>query len=540
MGLERGQLGMSIKRALISVYDKEGVISFAKGLVDLGVRLISTGGTFRHLQEAGLPVALVSDITGFPEILSGRVKTLHPKVHGGILARRDHPEDLNELKSADIPLIDLVAVNLYPFSQTVAKEGVTITEALEQIDIGGPTMIRAAAKNFPFIVVCVSPRRYPEILERLQQDGDLSPQFRAELAAEAFDHTAKYDRAIHHYLIGEGVSGEIKTKDEAKVSAGDQGPTFGSEMTLELFQGRPLRYGENPHQPAAFYTDPSYSGTSLARAKQLHGTELSYNNIMDAAAALEMVREFNRPAAAAVKHTNPCGLAVANTLDEAFQRAYDADPTSIFGGIVACNRPVDAATARIMSEIFLHVVLAPSFLPEAMDILTKKANLRLLEVGEIEPPQPYLDFRRVPGGFLVQEADMLGPFDKEEVQVVTQRSPTDEEWRDLVFGWIAVKHVKSNAIVVAKDETAIGVGAGQMNRILPTRLALEQAGDKAKGAILASDAFFPFPDVTEAAKKAGITAIIQPGGAKRDAESIEVADEAGIAMVFTGIRHFKH
>ena len=377
----------------------------------------------------------------------------------------------------------------------------------------------------------VDPRRYGEVIVRLDEGKGFSRQYREELAHEAFAHTAAYDGAIEAYF-GRRLRGSGGSLSDD--------PGFLTEYNLAVVDRIELRYGENPHQKAAFYRDPAYEGTSLASARQIHGMEMSYCNIMDAAAALEMVREFDRPAAAAVKHANPCGLAVAETASEAFARAYEADPVSIFGGIVALNREVDQETAEQLARVFLHVVLAPAFRPEALDILTQKKNLRLLELGPITRPRPYVDLRRIPGGLLVQEADLLGVPERSDCRVVTKRAPTEREWRDLAFAWVAVKHVKSNAIVVAADETTIGIGAGQMNRIQAARLAIEQAGERGRGAVLASDAFFPFPDVVEAAAEAGITAIIQPGGAKLDQESIDKADEAGIAMLFTGIRHFKH
>jgi len=519
-----------ISTALISVYDKTGAVEFAKGLARHGVRLISTGNTFKALQEAGVPVLYVSDVTGFPEILGGRVKTLHPKIHAGILARRDVEEDLRALKELEIATIDLVVVNLYPFARAASQPGASHPDILEMIDIGGPAMIRAAAKNYRDVLVVVNPGQYGEVLRRLDEGREFDLDFREELALEAFAHTAAYDSAIEAYFRSRrAAQGGASGWEGAK-------PFF----RLEAVDGAQLRYGENPHQKAAFYRDPAYKGTTIARARQLHGMELSYCNIMDAAAALEMVREFDRPAVAAVKHANPCGLAVAGTPAEAFQRAHDADPVSIFGGIVAFNREVDEATAQKLSQVFLHVVLAPSFTPGALSILKQKKNLRLLELGPITPPEPYVQLLRIPGGLLVQEADILGLPDRASCQVVTKRAPTESEWRDLAFAWVAVKHVKSNAIVVAADETTLGIGAGQMNRIQAARLALEQAGQRAQGAVLASDAFFPFPDVVEEAAKAGITAIIQPGGAKLDQESIDKANDAGIAMVFTGIRHFRH
>lgn len=537
-----------IRTALISVYDKTGVEEFARGLVRHGVTVVSTGNTYRRLKEAGVPVTYISDLTGFPEILGGRVKTLHPAVHGGILARRDVEGDMEELSRQGIGPIDLVAVNLYPFAETIARPGVTHAEAVENIDIGGPAMIRAAAKNHQDVLVIVDPARYGEVIRRLDEKTAFDPKYREELAYEAFAHTAAYDRAIEGYFAGRlaaktgELAGSARVDEAGGVAraAAEDGNVFPDRILFEAVDRSALRYGENPHQKGAFYRDPTYRGASIATARQLHGMEMSYCNIMDAAAALEVVREFDRPAAVAVKHANPCGLAVADTLQEAFSRAYEADPVSIFGGIVALNRPVDAATAQKLSQVFLHVILAPSFEPDALAMLTQKKNLRLLELGPIGPPEPYTDMRRIPGGLLVQEADLLGAPDRAACRVVTRRAPTDEEWRDLAFAWIAVKHVKSNAIVVAVNETTIGVGAGQMNRIQAARLALEQAGERAAGAVLASDAFFPFPDVVEEAAKAGITAIIQPGGAKLDQESIDKADEAGIAMLFTGIRHFKH
>jgi len=519
-----------ISTALISVYDKTGVVEFARGLARHGVRIISTGNTYQALKEAGLPAVYVSDVTGFPEILGGRVKTLHPAIHAGILARRDVPQDRLQLDELGVALIDLVAVNLYPFGEVAARPGASHRDVLEMIDIGGPAMIRAAAKNYQDVLVVVDPARYGEILRRLDEKAGFDQGFREELALEAFRHTAAYDAAIEAYFARrrEGAS-------EPGAWAG-----AGRRFRLEAVDGVSLRYGENPHQKGTFYRDPSYRGTSVANARQLHGMELSYCNIMDAAAALEMVREFDRPAAAAVKHANPCGLAVGESLAKAFQKAHDADPVSIFGGIVALNREVDEVTAEKLAQVFLHVVLAPAFSPGALEILTRKKNLRLLELGPITPPQSYVQLLGIPGGLLVQEADTLGLPDRASCRVVTRRAPTDEEWRDLAFAWVAVKHVKSNAIVVAADETTLGIGAGQMNRIQAARLALQQAGPRARGAVLASDAFFPFPDVVEAAAEAGITAIIQPGGAKLDQESIDKADEAGIAMVFTGIRHFRH
>lgn len=536
-----------VQRALISVYDKTGLIEFAQGLSSMGVEIISTGGTYQALANAGIPVTPVSAVTGFPEILDGRVKTLHPKVHGGILAIRDLPEHRRQMEEHGITGIDMVVVNLYPFEATIAKPGVTVAEAVEQIDIGGPTMIRSAAKNYPYVAVVVNPPRYADVLQRLRESGGtLSESYGMVLAHDAFEHTAAYDTAIEAWFrrqLQPGSQGEqiaqsskIALPDEVGAALPDALP---DTISFSFVKAQELRYGENPHQRAAFYKEPGFTGASLASAKQLHGKELSFNNINDTAAALQMAQEFNESVVVAVKHTNPCGLAVGATLFDAYRKAYDADPVSIFGGIVACNRSVDAQTAAEMAKIFLEVIIAPSFEPDALDILTKKRDIRLLALNSYGPPTPYLDYKRVPGGLLVQDTD-VAVLDPAKLQVVTRREPTEAEWNDLRFGWRVVKHVKSNAIVVAKAGQTLGVGAGQMNRILPTRLALEQAGDRARGAVLASDAFFPFPDVVEACAAAGISAIIQPGGAKRDADSIEAADKAGVSMVFTAIRHFKH
>jgi phosphoribosylaminoimidazolecarboxamide formyltransferase/IMP cyclohydrolase len=528
---------VQIQRALISVSDKQGIIDFAKGLAELGVELISTGGTHKALSEAGIQVAAVQDITGFPECLGGRVKTLHPSIHGGILARRDQPSHLEELRTLGIKPIDLVVVNLYPFAATVAKPEVTLEEALENIDIGGPTMIRAAAKNFPGVAVVVNPRRYPEILRLLGEGkGTLPLSFCQELAVEAFAHTAKYDSVIYSYL----------TKVTAKVDRplGTDEPedvVFSNQGFLPMILHQELRYGENPHQKAAFYRDIYPPADSLCRAEQLHGKELSFNNINDGAAAVEMAKVFTEPAVVAIKHANPCGWAVADTLAEAFQKAYAGDPVSIFGGIIACNRPVDEPCARQMAEIFLEVIIAPDFTDEALKILQQKKNLRLLRLEALaNPPKGnWWDWKRVKGGWLVQEADTAED-KRDQWQVVTSKAPQKMTWQDLEFGWKTVKYVKSNAIVVAKDGMTLGVGAGQMNRVEAAAIALKQAKSHAKGAILASDAFFPFDDVVKLAAEYGISAIIQPGGSIRDEDSITAANEAGIAMVFTGRRHFRH
>ncbi|GLH65476.1 bifunctional phosphoribosylaminoimidazolecarboxamide formyltransferase/IMP cyclohydrolase [Parageobacillus sp. G301] len=512
---------MAVKRALLSVSNKEGIVSLAKQLVELGVEIISTGGTKKTLEEAGVPVVGISDVTGFPEILDGRVKTLHPMIHGGLLAIRDNERHQSELREHHITPIDLVVVNLYPFQQTIAKSDVTFAEAIENIDIGGPTMLRAAAKNHQYVTVVVDPADYDTVVQELKEHGDVSAETKLKLAAKVFRHTAAYDAMIAEYLTN-------KTGEE-----------YPESLTITFEKKQALRYGENPHQTAAFYKKPLGASFSIAQAMQLHGKELSYNNINDANAALQIVKEFTEPAAVAVKHMNPCGVGVGATIYEAFTKAYEADPTSIFGGIIALNREVDKETAEKMHEIFLEIVIAPSFSKEALDILTQKKNIRLLTVDFTAPNTKEKLLVSVQGGLLVQETD-THTLDDAEIKVVTKREPTEQEWEALRFAWKVVKHVKSNAIVLAKDGMTIGVGAGQMNRVGAAKIAIEQAGEKAKGAVLASDAFFPMDDTVEAAAKAGITAIIQPGGSIRDADSIKKADEYGIAMVFTGIRHFKH
>lgn len=528
---------MQIRRALISVSDKRGLLEFARGLHDLGVEIISTGGTYQQLQEGGIPAIPVSRVTGFPECLDGRVKTLHPAIHGGILARRDLPRHTQQLQELGIKPIDMVVVNLYPFAATIAKAGVTLAEAIENIDIGGPTLLRAAAKNFAAVAVIVNPDRYEEILDLMRKNnGSLPEDIRRELAVEAFGHTAQYDALIHTYLAG-------RTNKPARPLGSDAAPvvTFPSQGVISLTLQQGLRYGENPHQQAAFYRDVNPPADSLARAEQLHGKALSFNNINDAAAAVAMAQEFSQPTAVAVKHANPCGWGIAETLAEAFRKAYEGDPVSIFGGIIACNRPVDLATAEQMSKIFLEVIIAPGYEPEALELLRGKKNLRLLRLPALTGggQEPWWDWKRVKGGWLVQEADTAADA-PEKWRVVTAVQPDESTWADLTFGWKVVKHVKSNAIVVAKGGMSLGVGAGQMSRVRAAEIALRQAADKARGAILASDAFFPFDDVVKLAAEYGIKAIVQPGGSIRDEDSITAANERGIAMVFTGRRHFRH
>jgi len=512
---------MTIKRALISVSNKEGIIPFAKQLSELGVEVISTGGTKKALQEAGIPVISISEVTGFPEILDGRVKTLHPMIHGGLLAIRENEHHRLQLEEHNITPIDLVVVNLYPFQQTIARKNVTFADAIENIDIGGPTMLRAAAKNHQYVTVVVDPTDYETVLQELKENGAVSKETNLRLAAKVFRHTAAYDAVIAEYLTN--IAGEV----------------YPESLTVTFEKRQDLRYGENPHQQAAFYKKPLGSSFSIAAANQLHGKELSYNNINDANAALQVVKEFSEPAAVAVKHMNPCGVGIGNTISEAFTRAYEADPTSIFGGIVALNREVDKETALKMHEIFLEIIIAPSFNREAVEILTQKKNIRLLTIDFTAEKKKESFVVSVQGGLLVQDEDIYS-LDDANITVPTKRQPTEREWADLKLAWKVVKHVKSNAIVLAKDQMTIGVGAGQMNRVGAAKIAIEQAGEKANGSALASDAFFPMDDTVEAAAKAGVTAIIQPGGSIRDADSIKKADEYGIAMVFTGVRHFKH
>jgi len=514
-------------RAIVSVSDKTGVADFARELSQLGFDVFSTGGTKKALVAAEVPVKSVSDITGFPEILNGRVKTLHPMVHGGILARRDLPAHTEELKKNGIETIDLVAVNLYPFVQTVSKDGVTLADALENIDIGGPTMIRAAAKNFPGVIVVVDPADYAVVIDKLKSGG-LDMAERQRLAQKAFQHVAIYDTAISQYL---------RPEDEV----------LPEEMTLALKKRYSLRYGENPHQQAGFYSELRVGvkqPTGITWAEQLWGKELSFNNILDADAAWRAVTDYAAPTVDVIKHTNPCGLASHEDIAEAYRRAFSGDPVAAFGGIVASNRKITAAMADAMRSIFYEIVIAPEYEPEALEILKRKKNLRIL-VAELPPgygkAEPgYLDVRRVKGGFLLQTSDSL-PEDAATFKTVTKRAPTEAEINDLKFAWRAVKHVKSNAILLVKDKTLLGMGAGQPSRIISAQIAKEKAGaDKTKGSVLASDAMFPFPDVVEAAAAGGITAIVQPGGSIRDDESIKMADTHNIAMVFTGIRHFLH
>ncbi|WP_223702095.1 bifunctional phosphoribosylaminoimidazolecarboxamide formyltransferase/IMP cyclohydrolase [Sutcliffiella deserti] len=508
-------------RALVSVSNKENIVSFVKQLVELGIEVISTGGTKKVLEENGIEVIGISAVTGFPEILDGRVKTLHPMIHGGLLAMRDNEDHRQQLETYGITPIDLVVVNLYPFKETISKKDATFEDAIENIDIGGPTMLRSAAKNHRDVAVMVDPADYEGVLAELKEAGKVEEGTRRRLAAKVFRHTAAYDAMIANYLT-EAVE-----------------ETHPESLTLTFEKKQGLRYGENPHQKATFYQAPLVSDFSVASAEQMHGKELSYNNINDANTALQIVKEFTEPAVVAVKHMNPCGVGVGSSTVEAYSRAYEADPVSIFGGILAFNTEVDKETALLLHELFLEIIIAPSFSVGALEVLKKKKNIRLLTLDMSGKDSRDLQYSSVRGGLLVQDEDYAG-IEQARLTIPTKREPTEKEWEDLKLAWKVVKHVKSNAIVLTKGNQTVGVGAGQMNRVGAAKIALEQAGEKAKGSALGSDAFFPMDDTIEAAAKAGVTAIIQPGGSIRDEDSIKKADEYGIAMVFTGIRHFKH
>lgn len=538
-------------RAIISVDDKRGVADFAAGLNRLGVEIYSTGKTLTVLTSAGVSARSISDLTGFPEILGGRVKTLHPAVHAGILARRDDADHMAELASHDLQTIDLVVCNLYPFSATVAQPGVTLDEAIEKIDIGGVTLLRAAAKNFASVAAVSRPEDYADVLDELKALKSLSLETRRRLALAAFQTTALYDAAIADYL-------RRQTDSEP----------FPEHTALGLRRLRSLRYGENPHQSAALYgwadsvggldenaSDAANAGKSalstVAGSRLLHGKELSYNNLLDLDAALAAAASFTPPTTVIIKHTNPCGLACGDTLAQSYVRAHAGDPVSAYGGVIGFNREVDAETARKVSELFYECVIAPGYSPEALAILSQKRNIRLLSTGApVSPVSPAslaaaardirrMDIRRISGGLLIQTADIVGDMDIER-RVVSEREPTLDEVTNLLFAWKAVRHVKSNAIVLAKSLMMVGAGAGQMSRVYSVQIAIERAGDRASGAVLASDAYFPFDDGVETAAKAGITAIIQPGGSIRDEDSIKMANKHGIAMLFTGQRHFRH
>ena len=501
-----------VKRALISVSDKTGIVEFAQKLNDLGVSIISTGGTFKVLKEAGIPVINISDVTGFPECLDGRVKTLHPNIHAGLLAMRSNPEHMKQVEELNVELIDMVVVNLYPFKQTIMKPDVTLADAIENIDIGGPTMLRAAAKNYQDVSVVIDPTDYEQVLSEIKETGAVSVKTNFYLAAKVFNHTAYYDTMIANYL-----------RDKAGL------PKYPDTISMTFEKVQDMRYGENPHQSAAFYKEVGNSDGMLSGIEQLHGKELSFNNINDLHGALELLKEFDEePTVVACKHSNPCGVASGKDIHEAYVRAYNTDPVSIFGGILCANRKIDKATAEEISKIFLEIVLAPDFDDDALEVLEQKKNIRLLKLKDVMKKQPETayDVKKVSGGILIQDIDskLLG----DELKVVTDRKPTEKEMEDLLFTWKVVKFTKSNGIAIGKDKQSVGIGPGQVNRIWATEQAIDH-GTKQLGA-----------DVVKGAHKAGITAIIQPGGSKRDQDSIDACNKYGIAMVFTGMRHFRH
>ncbi|WP_069997307.1 bifunctional phosphoribosylaminoimidazolecarboxamide formyltransferase/IMP cyclohydrolase [Cellulosilyticum sp. I15G10I2] len=515
-------------RALISVSDKTGIVAFSKELADLGVEIISTGGTYNTLKNEGINVIGISEITGFPECLDGRVKTLHPAIHAGLLNIRANAEHQKQMKELGLGNIDIVVVNLYPFKETILKEGVTLEEAIENIDIGGPTMLRSAAKNNQDVAVVVDPKDYEVVLNELREGRTVSKETKFYLASKVFEHTANYDSMIADYL---------------RMQRGDRALPEKLTMTFEKVQD--MRYGENPHQNAAFYMEVGKTKGTLASAKQLNGKELSYNNINDANGALELLKEFKEPTVVAVKHANPCGVASSDTLYKAYQKAYAADPVSIFGGIVVANRKIDAETAQEMAKIFLEIIIAPAYDDEALEVFKAKKNLRVLQLEAIEYVDALtIDMKKVGGGLIVQGKDTL-LLKEEDLKIVTDRAPSEKEMQDLMFAWKLVKHVKSNGIALAKGGQSVGMGGGQTNRIWATNQAIEHGleflGEEGvRGSVMASDAFFPYDDCVKAAVKAGVTAIIHPGGSIRDEDSIKVCNENNIAMIFTGMRHFKH
>jgi len=516
---------IKVERALISVSNKKGIVEFAKALTNLGIEIISTGGTFKLLQENKMKIKSVSDVAGFPEILNGRVKTLQPAIHGGILARRDNKKDLKELKTHNIKPIDMVVVNLYPFTEIISKQSVTEEEAIENIDIGGPTMLRSSAKNFKFVVPIVDPDDYKSIIDELKNNnGSISVETSKRLAQKVFQHTSKYDYEIQKYFSTQILKEEIK---------------FPQSIILNYNKSLDLRYGENPHQSAAFYVEENIKEPSVSSAKKLHGKELSFNNIIDLEAALEIVRDFKEPTISIIKHTNPCGVARNEFLSEAFRLAKGCDPVSAFGGIVGANREIDEETANEISQTFFEAVIAPSFSEKALEILTKKKNIRLLETGKFTPRYPSFDFKKVVGGLLIQDRDIEFT-EPSEWKVVTKKQPTEDDIQGLTFAFKIAKWVKSNAIVLTTKDYTVGIGAGQMSRVDSTQLAIKKTIYPVEGTYLGSDAFFPFRDNIDVAAKAGIKAIIQPGGSVKDEEVIEACNEHNLIMVFTGQRHFRH
>ena len=517
-----------IKKALVSVSDKTGIVEFCQQLSALGISILSTGGTAGLLKENGIHVVEVSDYTGFPEMMDGRVKTLHPKIHGGLLGRRDQDDAV--MKQHGIDPIDLVVINLYPFEATVSKPGCTLADAIENIDIGGPAMLRSAAKNHDRVGAVVDVADYPKIIDELKKNnGSLSRETRYDLARKVFAHTANYDANVSNYL--------------GSLDADGTAQSYPRTYTTQFIRQQNLRYGENPHQTAAFYAEPVPPAGTLAYARQLQGKELSYNNIADTDAALECVLSYPEPTCVIVKHANPCGVALGKTIDEAYDLAYATDPTSAFGGIIAFNQPLNASTAKsIVDRQFVEVIIAPAIDAEALKVLSTKSNIRVLACGQRQGVIHQLNLKRVSGGLLVQDND-IARIKPPDLKVVTKRKPDDREYRDLLFAWPVVKHVKSNAIVYAKNLRTIGIGAGQMSRVYSARIAVikaQDAGLEVQGSVMASDAFFPFRDGIDSAASAGVTAVIQPGGSVKDDEVIAAADEHNIAMVFTGIRHFLH
>ena len=513
-----------IQRALVSVSKKDGLIDFAKGLSEMGVEILSTGGTAKLLKDNGIPVIQVSNYTGFPEIMDGRVKTLHPLIHGGLLGRRDNEKHLEEMKKHGIKPIDMVVVNLYPFEDTISKEGVKLDEAIENIDIGGPSMLRSSAKNFQDVAVVVDSDDYEDILAEMEEnDGAISYDTKMKLSVKAFKHTARYDSLISKYL-------------ESKV----EGEGFPSILNLQFEKITDLRYGENPHQKAAFYENIGLNKGTLSKAKQLRGKELSYNNILDLNAALELARVFDETAAVIIKHTNPCGVAIGNNLVSAYRKARETDPLSAFGGIIGFNKSVDEETAKEIASTFIEAVIAPDYDESALTVLKEKKNIRLLKLPNFkEKTEKEYDLRNVSGGLLLQDKDSV-TLNEDNLKVVTNRQPTEKEWSAMRFAWKVAKHVKSNAIIYATENETVGIGAGQMSRVDSSKLAAMKANKPIQGTAMASDAFSPFRDSVDEAAKVGVTAIIQPGGSVKDEEVIAAANEHNIAMVFTGIRHFKH
>ncbi|OGW57520.1 MAG: bifunctional phosphoribosylaminoimidazolecarboxamide formyltransferase/IMP cyclohydrolase [Nitrospirae bacterium RIFCSPLOW2_12_42_9] len=520
---------VQIKRAIISLSNKSGIVNFAKKLSEMGVSILSTGGTAKVLKEAGINVTDISAYTGFPEMMDGRVKTLHPKVHGGILGRRDNEEHMKQMKGADIEPIDMVVINLYPFEAVTSRPDCTFEEAIENIDIGGPSMVRSAAKNFEFVAVVTDPSDYSAILKEMEgSGGTLSRETRFRLARKAFATTARYDLLISHYLE------DAATKKEESIH-------FPEIYTPVFEKVQHLRYGENPHQRGAFYRELGYNGAAISRARVLQGKEMSYNNYLDANSALELVREYDEPSTVIIKHNNPCGVASADDLKDSYCMARDTDPVSAFGGVIAFNTLVDEYTAEEVLKMFVEVIVAPEYTEEALKLFQKKGNVRLLEVGPLDAiPEGYMDFKRVVGGVLLQDMDQGINGDLNNLKVVSSRQPTEEEIESMRFSWRVCKHVRSNAIVFGRGKQTIGIGAGQMSRVDSVKLAISKARTDVRGCVMASDAFFPFRDAIDEAAGVGITAIIQPGGSIKDHDVIKAIDEYKMAMVFTGVRHFRH